>query len=98
MAGRVWHPASFVEATWWARCRVELWEIRSHDPVEGLEMTSSSIPSGKGIEGVSPLGKHFTGWTHYFGTSERGKKLDPLWPERMMPHCLMERCISQYTM
>ena len=60
MAGRVWHSASFVEATWWALCRVELWEIRSHDSVEGLETTSSSVPGGRGIEGASPLRKRFT--------------------------------------
>ena len=51
-------------------CFIELWEIRSHDSVEGLETISSSMPGGKGIEGVSPLRKRFTVVIGFIETNE----------------------------
>ena len=42
------------------RCLVGLCDINSHDAVDGLETTSSSIPGGIGIDGVSPLRNRFT--------------------------------------
>ena len=39
---------------------MELCEINSHEAVEGLETTSSSIPCGNGIDGVSFLRNRFT--------------------------------------
>ncbi len=39
---------------------MELCEINSHEAVEGLETTSSSMPCGSGIDGVSFLRNRFT--------------------------------------